>query len=47
MNRARDKLQKAEDSTEKMDKSLRRAEGLDIDSEVQPPMLIGQENTGI
>ncbi|HIU60104.1 MAG TPA: DNA recombination protein RmuC [Candidatus Stercoripulliclostridium merdigallinarum] len=47
LNRARDKLQKAEDSTEKMDKSLRRAEGLDIDSEVQPPMLIGQENTGI
>lgn len=47
LNKAREKLYKAEQSTEKMDKSLRRAEGLEVDREELPPALIGSESAGI
>ena len=47
LRRAGEKLDKAESSTEKIDKSLRRAERLDIDEAVEPPKLIGGESGGI
>ena len=47
LGKAREKLYKAEQSTEKMEKSLRRAEGLDIETEEAPPTLIGSESAGI